>query len=77
MYTVIMVYQRLFTPPNCTLILDIHLYVLAQARPNDLHSLVCVVLCNLCIGKSYNIWLCKYPGATGEAKCTAKRTTGS
>jgi len=33
MYTVIMVYQRLFTPLNCTLILYIHLYVLAQAHP--------------------------------------------
>ena len=34
MYTVIMVYQRLFTPLNCTLILNIHLLiVLAQAPP--------------------------------------------
>ena len=44
MYTVIMVYQRLFTP--YTLILDIQLYVLAQARPTnfDLHSLVLLSL---------------------------------
>ena len=37
MYTVIMVYQRLFTPLNCTLILDIHLYVLTQARPTMIY----------------------------------------
>ena len=30
-------YQRLFTPLNCTLILDIHLYVLTQARPTMIY----------------------------------------
>jgi len=37
MYTVIMVYQRLFTPLNCTLIPDIHLYVLTQAHPTMIY----------------------------------------
>ena len=32
MYIVVMVYQRLFTPLNCTLILDIHCYPMYSLR---------------------------------------------